>query len=199
MAQDIKLSLVNQALTAIGEDPVTDLTGSNACTRAAIQNYDDIVAAELENARPKFAMRTKQTPTLLTAESEAPIRYRWQIPGEAMTVVSVLRSGFPLDSELFEREEDFIRCAFNSGISLKYIIRAPEEKWSGAFRRIIVGRLKALFLDVTERASAAAITEQATDTKGIVFRHTDASQRRNRPVGDGSIVQARQGLRRRRG
>jgi hypothetical protein len=194
MAADLKLAVVNQALTAIGEDAVTSITGDSACTRAAIQHYEDIVAEELERNQPKYALRTV-APTLLTALSLYPLQYQWQIPPDCLSIVAVEYMGWTLEGDKFELENGFVRCYYNSNITFRYIFRAPEATWNPQFRRIIEQRLEALFLRVTERFSAADGRDASTERKSQIARHTDAMQRRNRPVGGGSIVEARRGLR----
>lgn len=195
---DIKLSLVNQALSAVGEDVVTSLTGDSACTRAAIQHYDDIVAEELENNRPKFATKVANL-TLLTARAAQPLQYRWQIPSDSLVILAPLYNASVIDAEGFTIEGDVVRTRYNSSISLRYIWSAPEEKWTSRFRRIVEQRLEALFLRVTERHNQADGRDANTDMKAARARHTDAVQQHSRPLGGGSIVAARQGLSRRRG
>lgn len=194
---DIKLSLVNQALVAAGEDPVAALTGTNPMTVAAVEAYDAIVEEELEKNIPMFAKKVA-SPTLQTATSDAPLQYRWELPADMLEILSVLYLGIELEGDKFEIEGDVIRCFFNTDVTVKYTYRPPEERWTRRFRRIIVQRLESLFLRVTERHNEADGRDKDTERVSIIARHADSRQRKNRPLGDGSLVQARQGLRRRR-
>lgn len=194
---DIKLSIVNQALTAAGEDPLTDMTPGTVFANAAIENYDAFVDEELENGVWKFATDTK-TPTLLTPLAGDPLKYQWQRLGQDIEVQAVLYKGIALEGEDYELEGRNIRTRYNSDITVKFTYRADEAVWPQRFRRIIVQRLEALFLRVTERHSEAAARDQDTGVKTIIARHTEARQRKNRPTGDGTLVQARFGQRPRR-
>lgn len=194
---DTKLSIVNQALTAAGEDPLTSMTPGTVMANAAIENYDAFVEEEMENGGWKFASRVG-TPTLLTATSDLPLQYRWQIPAGALKVMSVLYKGDDLDGEFYQIEENFVRTAYNTDITVKYLFRAAEAAWPARFKSIIRGRLKALFMGVSERHAEAEVTEQRTDMKSKIAKHTEAGQQRNRPLGDGTLVDARMGRRRRR-
>lgn len=194
---DIKLSLVNQALTNTGEDPVTSLTGENAFTRAAIENYDDIVNEELEKNEPKFAHKVG-TPSLQTAVSDKPLQYRWTLPADCIQITSVLYTGIDLMGDKFEIEGRTVRCYFNTDITIKYIYRADETVWTFKFRRIIIMRLESVFLRVSERHNEAEEHDKSTEKRSVIARHADARQRSNRPLNDGSIIEARMGMRRRR-
>jgi hypothetical protein len=194
---DIKLEIINQALTAAGEDPLTDLVPGTVMANAAIANYDDFVAEELENGDWKFATKTKDL-TLLTARAAKPLEYQYQLPGDCLTAKAVLYNGQVLDGEFFDFEGSVVRCSYGSNISARYIFRPVDSAWPRRFRRIVAQRLEALFLRVTERHSEASGRDQDTSIKTMIARHTESSQRRNRPLGDGTLVNARRGLRRRR-
>lgn len=194
---DIKLSLINQALTNTGEDPVTELTGENAFTRAAIENYDDIVNEELEKNEPKFAQKVGE-PSLETASSDEPLQYRWTLPAEALSVRSVLFEGWDLQGDKFEIEGRVIRTAYNESVTVKYVYRPDESFWTYKFRRIIIMRLESVFLRVSERHNEAEEHDKSTERRSVIARHADARQRSNRPINPGSIIEARFGQRHRR-
>lgn len=196
MADD-KLSIVNQALTAAGEDPLTALTPGSVMANAAIENYEPFVKEELENGTWKFASKTTDL-SLLTAEADGTLKYRWQVPAAALSVQSILYRGVVLDGEFYEIEGQVVRAAYNTEISAKYVYRALEALWPQRFRRIIYQRLEALFLRVSERHTQAATRESDTEVRKAIARHTESRQRVNRPVGEGSLAQARMGRRTRR-
>lgn len=194
---DIKLELVNQALTAVGEDEISALTGDTACSRAAIRHYERIVKVALGRNKPKFSWKVA-APSLLTARSDEPLQYRWQRPSDDLKVIGVLYNGQSLDSAYYDIEGRVVRAYYDSDITLRYVYRAPEDIWDAEFQEIIEQRLEALFLRVTERFTAADNRDIATEGLARVARHSDTSQRASRPVGEGSIIQARRGLRPRR-
>jgi hypothetical protein len=115
-----------------------------------------------------------------------------------LSLHAVLYKNYALDGEFFEIEGRVIRCQYNSDITIKYAYRPDESTWPQRFKRIIVERLEAVFLRVTERHSEAAKRDQDADIKTKISRHTEARQRSNRPLGDGTIAQARLGGRYRR-
>lgn len=195
---DIKLSIVNQALTSAGEEKLTSLTPGSPLAEAAIENYDTIVEEELENGQWKFATVPGYVPTLLTATVDKPLKYQYQLPANLLALTAVKNRSTVLDGEYFEQSGRIFRTAYNANISIDYIFRPDESVWPARFRRIIIQRLEALFLRVTERHSEAAGRDQSTDIKTMVAKHTEARQSRNRPLGDGTIAQARMGGRRRR-
>lgn len=194
---DIKLQMINAALTAAGEDPLTDLTPGSVMANAAIANYDDFVEEELENGAWKFASKVF-TPTLITAELDAPLNRQWQLPSAALKVRDVLVDGKSVDAEKWDIEENIIRTCYDSDITARCVFRPAENRWPARFRRIVIQRLEALFLRVTERHSEANSRDAATDIKTVISRHTDAAQKPGRPIAQGSIIDARRGLRRRR-
>jgi hypothetical protein len=194
---DTKLSIVNQALTAAGEDPLTTLTPGTVMANAAIENYDAFVEEELENGGWKFAAKIGN-PSLLTATSDLPLKYRWQLPAGVLKVMSVLYKGQDLDGEFYQIEGNVVRTAYNTDITVKHLYWPAESLWPARFKSIVRGRLKALFMGVSERHAEAEATEQRTDMKSKIAKHTEAGQQRNRPLGDGTLVDARMGRRRRR-
>lgn len=197
MADD-KLSIVNQALTAAGEDPLTTLTPGSVMANAAIEHYEAIVSEEIENGSWKFSTKPIFTPTLLTALAPKPLQYQYGRAADDIEVMSVLYKNVELDGEFYEIEGRTVRCAFNSDIAIKYQYRPPEEIWPQRFRRIISGRLTALFLRVSERHTEADAMDENTEVRAKVAKHTETRQRRNRPLGDGTLAQARMGQRPRR-
>lgn len=196
---DIKLQIVNAALTAAGEDPMdASLTPGSVMANAALSNYDDIVSEEIENGTWKFATK-EAAPSLLSATLDCPLKYQWQLPADVLAIQAVLYKGRVIeDGESFDIQGSVIRTPVNTDIKVRYSFRPDEATWPQRFRRIIVGRLEALFLRTTERHNEAEGRDEATDKKSLVAKHTEARQRPNRPVGAGSVALARVGCGRRR-
>lgn len=188
---DPRLDIVNRALSAVGEDPLATLTPGMVMSNAALLHYDSIVAEELENGDWKFASKTETSPSLLTALAGNPLKYQWQIPSDSEEIQAVLHCGRPLDGEFYQIEGEVIRCAFNSNITIKYSFRPSEDVWPQRFQRIIVQRLEAIFLRVVERYSEAQERDEDTAVRTQIAKHTEARQQRNRPLGPGTIAQAR--------
>lgn len=189
----LKLGLINQALTAVGEDPVSEITGQNAHTRAAIEHYDAIVGEELERNQPKSAVTTA-APTLLTATvPNEPLPYQWQPPADCLSIIAVLHCNRVLDGDAQTIENGLIRTAYNTDIRVRYARRVSEENWSFAFRAIIEKRLEALFRRVQEQSDVADDMDKKAEQKSLIARHADARQRQNRPMAGGSLVDARLG------
>lgn len=196
MADD-KLSIVNQALTAAGEDPLTALSPGGVMANAAVENYEPFVKEELENGTWKFATKDKAL-SLLTAQATGKLKYEWQLPSDVLSLLSILHCGCILQGENYEIVGTTVRTCYNTDITARYIYRADETLWPQRFRRIIYQRLEALFLRVSERHTQAATRESDTEARKSIARHTESRQRVNRPVGEGSLAEARMGRRTRR-
>lgn len=189
---DIKLSLINQALTVIGEDAVSSITGNGWISTVAIENYEQFVEEEIETGAWAFASKTG-TPTLLTAKAPKPLTHQWQIPADVMTLQAVLHCGRVLDGDLYRLDGRTIRTRHDCNISLQYLWRPPEDIWPARFDRIIIQRLEAAFLRSTERHAAADNRDMDTIGKRLVAKHTESGQRKSRSMGPGSIVERRRG------
>lgn len=195
---DIKLQIVNAALTSAGEDPLdATLTPGSVMANAAISNYDSIVLEEIENGTWKFATKTA-APTLMTALADAPLQYQWQLPADCIEVQSVKYKRVLMDGEYFDIQGKVLRTVVNSDVLVNYSFRPDEATWPQRFCRLIVGRLEALFLKTTERHNEAEGVSENTDRKSLIAKHTEARQRPNRPLGSGSVAEARVGCGRRR-
>ncbi len=195
---DIKLQIVNAALTAAGEDPMdATLTPGSVMANAALSNYDAIVAEEIEIGTWKFATKTA-APSLLTALADCPLQYQWQLPSDCIAVQSVKYKRVVMDGEYYEIQGNVVRTIVNSDVLVNYSFRPPESTWPQRFCRIITGRLEALFLRTTERHNEAEGRDEATDKKTLIAKHAEARQRPNRPIGSGSVAEARVGCGRRR-
>lgn len=200
---DIKLSIVNQALTTTGNDELSSLNGNDFFVVVAVTNYDAIVAEELEESGAYFATKTANL-TRLTAQAAAPFSTQWQLPADLLTLRALLRCGKELEGADFAIEGGVVRtgCWLGSTdgvLAARYIWNVPEAKWPARFRRIIVQRLEAVFLRATERHNEAEARDQSTEVRTIKARYAEASQRRNRPINGGTIVDARRGYVGRRG
>lgn len=191
---DIKLSLVNQALTVIGEDAVSSVTGKDWISTVALENYEQFVKEEIETGAWAFASKTG-TPTFLTAGAPRPLCHKWQIPADVLTIQSVLHCGTVLGGDDYRIDGRIIRSRYDSDITLQYLWRAGEDVWPFRFQRIIIQRLEAAFLRSTERHSAADDRDMDTVAKRTIAKHTESGQRKNRSIGDGSIVERRRGWR----
>lgn len=189
-ASDIKLSIINQALNRTGSDALTSLNGDEFEVVVANINYDPIVAEELEESGAYFATKTG-TPTLQTAQAAKPLPYQWQVPADLLTLRAVLYCGKELDGDCFSIEGRIVRTAFNTGITLRYIWNVAEDQWPSRFRRTIERRMRAVFYSATERFNEAEATDEGTQVQTKLARYAEAGQRRNRPIGGGSIVDAR--------
>lgn len=189
---DIKLSLFNQALVIVGEDAVSELDSTNLFIAACLEHYERLVGEEIETGNWKFASKDA-TPTLLTAQAESPLQYQFQMPADLKTLQAVMFKDFPLDGADFEIDGRVIRCRYNTDVTIKYLFRADESVWPDRFRTIIVRGLQAIMLRRNEDHGVAAQIEEGTEIKKIVAKHAESGQRRNRPLGDGTVVQRRRG------
>lgn len=195
---DIKLDIINQARTKVGEDPVASVSETDHLSVVAATHYDDLVLDELENAAWQFARKTLDTPTLLTAQSGGQLKYQWQIPSDSLGIIDVLHCARALAPGDYLLEEDYVRTAHNTEISLIYYFRPDEAEWPRRFRRLIYRRLVAIFLGASERMEESETADQDADHRALLARHSEARQRRSRPESPGSLADARMGRRSRR-
>lgn len=189
---DAKLAIANVALTNAGFDAVTALSGPEPAIVAILSNYDQIVRCELETGNWTFAVK-EDSPSLLTATSDEPLKYRWQLPTDVLKVLAVLYNGYELDGEDFAKEGAVIRTAYNTDIKVRYAWRPDEEAWSASFCKLVSQRLEAVLLRSREDRSGAMARDRQTDSDAIVAKHADSTQRRNRPLGAGRIADRRRG------
>lgn len=193
MSADLKLAIVNQALTEAGEDIIAALTGDEFLPQVAITHYEPIVEEEIEAGNWLFAVKT-HSPALLTETAAEPLTHQYDLPAETLKLLGVLYNGSELDGLRYAVEGRTVRVSYDTDVTFRILHRPEEELWPQRFRRIIVRRLLATFLRALEQHREARETDDDTTTKTIIARHAEATQSRNFSGQDGSIVERRRGL-----
>lgn len=194
MATD--LSLINAALTRIGEPPITSLTSSATGAKIANENYDVLVEGELSNYPWKRASKIEQLDRL-DADTEGdppePWTAAYQLPEDLVEIRTVKVGGQPIP---YEVHGDSILCDASESdeVILHYIWRAAEVDWPPWFRLGIVYRLEALFLrGIGERYKEAAERDNSAEEQFAKARNRDSQSQPSRDPFTSPTLTARRG------
>lgn len=188
-----QLSVINRARVIAGEETVADLTPVDAMMRAALASYEDMVLEEIENAQYLFTLK-RSTPTLTDTDTNRTLPFKYTIPAESLGIVGVHYNDMPLDGVAFEIEGGYVWTAFDTNVTFLYKIRPDESVWPRKFSQIIVDELTAIFMRGTERHSEAQSILANAARRRVINRNSEARQRHNRPMGEGSLVNRRRGV-----
>ena len=188
---DTDLSLLNAALTRVGDQPITDLADGSIAGTIADQNYETIVRAEL--ARCRFKLPSKFEQLSLIDEDELgeppePWQYGYTLPSDLVKLRTVKVDGNPIPYEQMGR---IIFCDYDSGheVMAHYLWRIPESWFAPEFAEGVVRRLEAVFLrSIGERYDEALTRDKAADEQLAFARSSDAqSQTPQSPVGSPTL------------
>lgn len=139
----IKLSLINAALTHVGEPRVDQLDSGEEQTTAVEENYELIVEDEL-TAGPEwdFALKTA-APTLIGAYAHSDLyEYQWQLPSDFLDLREVYHRD--VQTTAYDEEESKLLINANTDVLVRGIYRAGESVWHPAFKAGIKHRLEAV-------------------------------------------------------
>lgn len=202
MSDVIKLSLINQALTRTGNNPLSQLQAGTPEGIIALTNYDSIVKETLEEYPFKFALRST-TLSLLGTQAGGPLKYRWQLPPDFIVVRRVeYKATATSDAAIvgdYEIEGDenggqVLRVAYDARITLLYTRYVSEGAWPQSFQSVIRTRLEAVF----RRGINEEVSEGDNDDRRAEFllkksRHQRASQvpGKRSNLSGGSLITAR--------
>lgn len=159
MATDLRF--INAALTRIGDEPLTSLTGTSAAAKVANQNYEHIVETALASHPWKFATKYAQLTLVSTDDPPDPWTYVYQVPTDMLDLRSVKVSDTPMD---YEQASDKIFCNVSEDDDLiaAYTWRVPEADWPRWFSEAVTTALEAIFLRaIAEDYEKADIREKA--------------------------------------
>ena len=194
MATD--LSVINAALTRIGENPITSLTGGTVAAKIANENYEPLVDAHLSVYPWKRASKIVQLARLdpdEEGEPPDPWTAAYQLPSDLTEIRTVKVAGRPIPYEI---HGDAVLCdaGATDEVILHYVWRADEADWPAWFVEGITRTLEALFLrGIGERYREAQLREEAAIDWWRVAKNRDAqSQPPRDPVGSPTLS-ARQG------
>lgn len=180
------LSILNAALTRVGENPITSLSGTGVAEKIANQNYELLVEGELSLYPWKRASKIKQLSRLDpddAGDPPDPWTAAYQLPDDLTEIRTVKVAGLPID---YEVHGDVILCdaASSDEVILHYVWRAAEADWPAWFRLGMVMRCEAMFLrGIGERYREAQARDEAADEHFAKAKNRDSqSQTPRAPV-----------------
>jgi hypothetical protein len=189
MATD--LTVINAALTRIGETPISSLTGSSTAAKIANENYEQLVEAHLSVYPWKRASKIEQLARLdpdVVGDPPEPWTAAYQLPTDLTDIRTVKVSGFPIQ---YEVHGDKILCdaADTDEVILHYVWRADEADWPPWFREGITRTLEGIFLrGIGERYREAQARDQAAVDWWRIAKNRDSqSQSARSPVGSPTL------------
>lgn len=197
MATD--LSIINAALTRIGEEPITSLGGSGVAEKVANENYEFMVEAHLSVYPWKRASKIKQLSRLDEdehGEPPEPWTAAYQLPTDLTEIRTVKVGGQPIS---YEVHGDTILCDADEAdeVILHYVWRAAESDWPAWFREGMIRELIPVLLrGIGERYSEARTMQDEAKLWWLTAKNRDAqSQTARSPLRSTTLAARGAGLR----
>jgi hypothetical protein len=194
MATD--LSIINAALTRVGEDPITSLSGGGVAEQIASQNYETLVEAHLSVHPWKRSSKIAQLNRIdadVHGEPPEPWTAAYQLPAEFAEIRTVKIGGDRID---YEVHGDKILCDADEAdeVILHYVWRASEGDWPAWFREGIIRELEAIFLrGIGERYREAEARQAEAREWWKTAKNRDAQQQTPRDPLRSTTLAARRG------
>jgi hypothetical protein len=194
MATD--LSIINAALTRIGENPITSLEGSSVAAKIANENYELLVEAHLSVYPWKRASKIEQLSRLDPddeGEPPEPWTAAYQLPSDLTEIRTVKVAGMPIP---YEVHGDTILCdaAESDEVILHYVWRAAEADWPAWFREGMIRVMEGIFLrGIGERHREAQVRDAAADDWWRVAKNRDSQSQPSRAPNRSGTLAARTG------
>lgn len=190
MATD--LTVLNAALTRIGEDPISTIDGSSVPQKIASANYERLVEACLSVypwKRASNAVALSRLDPDEEGDPPEPWTAAYQIPSEATEIITVKVSGYPIAYQVWS---DKILCdaAAADEVFLHHVWRAQEADWPPWFREGITLTLEAIFLrGIGERHRDATARDEAAKEWWRMAKNRDSqSQPPRDPMGSPTLA-----------
>jgi hypothetical protein len=172
----VDLTIINQAATRTGSEPITALTDGTSIAKWAAENYESLIRAELCTGRLKFASKTAALDLLADAPQDtASWAFAYELPNDVLDLRTVMVTspgvsaaslwmdvagiGQPIPYELQTRA---IFCNFGANyvVFAKYVYRVAEQAFPPDFREGVVQRVEAQCLRVREQHEQAAARDK---------------------------------------
>lgn len=189
MATDF--SVINAALTRIGEPPITSLSGATPAQKITNENYEVIVEAHLSVYPWKRASKIEQLARLdpdVEGDPPEPWTAAYQLPTDLTEIRTVKVVGYPI---AYEVHGDKILCnaAEADEVILHYVWRAAEADWPAWFREGLTRTMEAVYLrGIGERYREAQARDAAAEEWWRLAKNRDSqSQTPRAPVGSPTL------------
>lgn len=182
------IDLINAALTATGNKPITSLEDAESESVVSMANYAAVIGAEF--AYPWTWTQTTRRLNRVAGETDTVWTTAWQVPS-GVEVDRVEVNGRPVP---WESMSDIILTNEDGGVVAIGRWRPPVRVWPDQFKTAIVARLEALFLRaLNEDAAAGDARDKAADRLIRMARLADSRKRSPRKPASSALLEARRG------
>ncbi|MFC5355657.1 hypothetical protein [Azospirillum himalayense] len=182
------IDLINAALTATGNKPITTLEDADSESVVSMANFEAVVGAEF--AHPWTWTQTTRRLSRIAGDTDTIWTTAWQVPA-GVEVDRIEVSGRPV---AWESMSDLILTREAEGVVAVGRYRPPVRRWPDLFKTAIVQRLEALFLRaLNEDVAAADARDKAADRLIRQARNADSRKRSPRKPATSSLLEARRG------
>lgn len=194
LTPDTLIDILNAALTATANSPITSITDGSAEATVAAANWERIVRAEL--AYPWSWTRATQQVNRVDGAPLMDWEYAYQVPAEFTDVERVLQNGHNI---AWERVGQFLLTdtADDQAAVIAVGRHIPDvRRWPAEFTNAMIMRFEALFLrSIGDGGGGAAVgRDQAADIAFQKARTADARRRSPRnPYMQSELITARRG------
>jgi hypothetical protein len=190
------LSVLNAALTRIGEEEITSLDGAGVAEAIARSNYESLVSAHLSVhpwKRASYTVQLARLDPLVEGQPPEPWTAAYQLPPDTLEIRTVKVGGQAIPYQIMG---DVVLCdaGATDAVILHAVFRAREADWPQWFREGITIQLEAIFLrGIGERYREAELREDAAAKWWLTAKNRDAqSEPPRKPVGS-PVLLARRG------
>ena len=182
------IDLINAALTATGNRPITSLEDAESESVVSMANWEAVIGAEF--AYPWTWTLTTRRLNRVAGSPDTIWTTAWQVP-TGVEVDRIEVAGKPV---AWESMSDLILTNDAEGVVAIGRYRPPVRSWPDLFKTAIVTRLEALFLRaLNEDAAAADARDKAADRLIRLARNADARKRSPRSPTTSALLEARRG------
>jgi hypothetical protein len=183
-------SVINAALTRIGEPPITSLTGASVGGQNRQSELRNGGRGPPVGLPVETGLKDRATGRLDPDEEgdpPEPWTAAYQLPTDLTEIRTVKVAGMAI---AYEVHGDKVLCdaAEDDDVILHYVWRAAEADWPAWFREGITRTLEGVFLrGIGERYREAQARDEAAEDWWRVAKNRDAQSRRRAPVGSPTL------------
>jgi hypothetical protein len=188
------LTLINAALTRMGEEPLTTLDTGGVPATIATQNYELLIKSELSLNPWKKATKIVQLARLdedEEGEPPEPWTAAYQLPTDLVEIRTVKVAGLVID---YEWHGDTLVCdaGEDDEVILHYVWRIPESWFPPWLKEGVIRRLEAIFLrGITHDYDTAKDRDAAAEGQFAMARNRDAQSQTPRAAFTSPTLAAR--------
>ena len=193
MAEADRIANSNKACLGAGVNTIISFTEGSAEAIFCNEWYELITESELSIYKWRFATKTADLGSPLSAVPDTKYNTAYQIPNDVLSVDTVLVGETPIE---YDRYQDEIHTYDTSGdtVVLKYRYRADESAWNPYFTLVVVYRLATMLsFSIARKEDVAASMKGLADEHWRRAKTEDAQAQTNQKVNLSKIVRARGG------